>query len=159
MRARFLGWYYGLQPRERWIVAIGALLFVVIVGWGLVLKPLRAEIARLQTSVDAKQRLLVDVARVEAERPSTVADGRQGNDQPLVQLVPRTAETYGLKEPRTRTNGPSGVDVTLQNASFDAIAVWLVALHDMYGVDVETATFTPAREPGFVNGSLLLHRL
>ena len=159
MKARFLAWFYGLQQRERWIVSIGAVLFVGIVGWGLVLKPLRAEIARLEASVNTKQRLLVDVARVEGERPATVADGRQGANQPLVQLIPNTAATFGLEQPRTRANGPSGVDVTLQNASFDAIMVWLVALHDRYGIDVETASFTPGREPGFVNGSLLLRRL
>jgi type II secretory pathway component PulM len=36
--------------------------------------------------------------------------------------------------------------------------VWLVALHDKDGVDVETASFSPAREPGLVNGNLLLRR-
>jgi type II secretory pathway component PulM len=49
--------------------------------------------------------------------------------------------------------------VTWQNASFDAIVAWLVALHDSYGVDVETASITPTREPGFVNATLLLRRL
>jgi hypothetical protein len=32
-------------------------------------------------------------------------------------------------------------------------------LHDRYGVDVETASFSSAREPGLVNGQLSLHRL
>ena len=40
----------------------------------------------------------------------------------------------------------------------DAIAEWLVALHDSYGVDVETASITPTREPGFVNATFLLRR-
>lgn len=158
MKGALLAWFYGLQPRERWLVAIGAALFVVIVGWGFILKPLNADVARLQESVQTKQRLLVDVARVEVERPQTVADGRQGNDRALVQLIPDTARDFGLQEPRSRANGPSGVDVTLQNASYDAIEEWLVALHQTYGVDVETATFTPAREPGYVNGSVLLRR-
>jgi type II secretory pathway component PulM len=74
-------------------------------------------------------------------------------------LVSDTAPTYGLQPPRTRANGPSGIDVTLQNASFDVVAAWLIGLHDMYGVDVETASFSPAREPGLVNGNLLLRRL
>ena len=51
------------------------------------------------------------------------------------------------------------VNVTVQNASFDAVMAWLVALHNMYGVDVDTASFSPAREPGLVNGNLLLRRL
>jgi general secretion pathway protein M len=159
MKAWLSGWFYGLQPRERWIVAVGAVLVVVIIGWGFVLKPLNAEVARLQDSVDMKQRLLIDVARVESERPAPVVDNQQNRNQPLVNFVPGTATAYGLETPRARSNGGSGIDITLQNASFDAVLAWLVALHDMYGVDVETATFTPAREPGFVNGSLLLKRL
>ena len=103
MKGALLAWFYGLQPRERWLVAIGAALFVVIVGWGFILKPLNADVARLQESVQTKQRLLVDVARVEVERPQTVADGRQGNDRALVQLIPDTARmavNYGLDRVR-----------------------------------------------------------
>lgn len=159
MKAWLSGWFYGLQPRERWIVAVGAVLVVIIVGWGFVLKPMRAETARLQASVDTKQRLLIDVARVEAEQPTNVADGRHGSDQTLYQLMDNTAAEYGLGHPRSRANGPSGVDVTLQNASFDAIVRWIAALQDMYGIEVETASLTPTREPGLVNANLLLRRL
>jgi type II secretory pathway component PulM len=151
-------WFFGLQPRERWMVAIGAAAAVIIIVWGFVVVPLRAEGARLRASVDAKQRLLVDVARIEAERPSSAVGNRQGADQTLQLLVETTARSHGLNPPRTRANGPSGVDVTIQSAPFDSLAAWLVALQSTYGVDVETASFTSAREPGVVNGQLLLRR-
>jgi type II secretory pathway component PulM len=77
----------------------------------------------------------------------------------LVVIVSNTAASYGLDLPRTRPNGPSGIDVTFQSASFDSLVAWLVALHDTYGVDVESASFSTAREPGRVNGQLSLHRL
>ena len=152
-------WFYGLQPRERWIVAIGAAAAVLIVVWGFVVSPLRAEAARLQASVDRNQRLLIDVSRIPGERRTTTVAEQPGRDQPLPYLVSSTVGAYGLEAPRTRANGPSGVDVTWQNASFDAIVAWLVALHDSYGVDVETASITPTREPGLVNATLLLRRL
>jgi general secretion pathway protein M len=152
-------WFYGLQPRERLIVAIGATAAVVIVVWGFVVSPLRAEAGRLQASVDRNQRLLVDVSRYQGDGPSAPVDGQPGRDQPLPYLVSSTVGTYGLEPPRTRANGPSGVDVTWQNAPFDAIVAWLAALHDSYGVDVETASITAAREPGLVNATLLLRRL
>ncbi|HXS78649.1 MAG TPA: type II secretion system protein GspM [Gammaproteobacteria bacterium] len=152
-------WFYGLQPRERWIVAIGAAAAVVIVAWWLVISPMRAEIARLETSVDTKQRLLIDVARIEGDQPSAGGGVRQGAEQTLALIVDNTAHSHGLNPSRIRANGPSGVDVTIQDASFDAIAAWLVVLHDQYGVDVETASLTPTRAPGIVNGSLLLRRL
>lgn len=152
-------WFFGLQPRERWIVGIGATAALAIVLWGLVVRPLRAEIAALRTSVDTKQRLLVDVARIEGAQPANAAGNRQGADQTLVVIIDDTARSHGLDSPRTRANGPSGVDVTFQGASFDSVVAWLLVLHATYGVDVETASFSSGRAPGLVNGQLSLHRL
>lgn len=152
-------WFFGLQPRERWILGIGAAAGVAIVVWWLVLQPVMAEAELLRTSVETKQRLLVEVAEVELRQPGGVVSNREGVDQTLVVIVSNTAATYGLGEPRTRQNGPSGIDVTLQGVAFDSLAAWLVALHDGYGIDVETASFSSAREPGLVNGQISLHRL
>ena len=84
---------------------------------------------------------------------------RQGAEQTLVVIVDNTARNHGLDLPRTRANGPSGVDVTLQRASFDSLVAWLLVLHATYGVDVETASFSTGRAPGLVNGQLSLRRL
>jgi general secretion pathway protein M len=152
-------WFFGLQPRERWIVAIGGAVAVVIIAWGFVVRPLRAEVATLRTAVDNKQRLLIDVVRIEGEQLPTTRGPRQGSDQTLVGIVDNTARSHGLGSPRTRANGPSGVDVTIQAAPFDTLVAWLLVLHGTYGVDVETAQFSSAREPGLVNGQLTLRRL
>lgn len=152
-------WFYGLEARERWIVSVGAVLALVIVVWGGALRPLQSRSAELRTSVETKQRLLADVARLESTSPGAVARGRQGADQTLVVIVSNTAAAHGLDLPRTRPNGPSGIDVTFQGASFDALVAWLMALHTGYGVDVESASFSSAREPGLVNGQLSLKRL
>jgi type II secretory pathway component PulM len=152
-------WFFGLQQRERWIVVTGAVVAAIIIVWAFILRPLRGEIATLHASVDTKQRLLVDVARVEGEQPGNVVGNQQGADQTLVVIVDNTARSHGLNPARTRANGPSGVDVSIQSASFDALVAWLVVLHGSYGVDVETASFTSGREPGYVNGQLSLRRL
>jgi len=151
-------WFFGLQPRERWIVAIGAVAAAVIVLWGI-LTPLRTSTATLRASVEAKQRLLIDVARVEGAGTFASPGDLQGMNQTLLVIVSNTAASYGLAQPRTRQNGPSGIDVTIQGASFDALVAWLVALHGTYGIDVETASLSNAREPGLVNGQLSLRRL
>ena len=152
-------WFYGLQPRERWIVSIGAVVAVLIIVWGFIVRPLRTEIASLHASVDTKERLLVDVARIEGQQPSSIATNRQGGQQTLMVIIDTTARSHGLSQPRARANGPSGVDVSFQGESFDAVVAWLVLLHGTYGVDVETASFSPGREAGLVNGQLLLRRL
>ena len=152
-------WFFGLQARERWLVAVGAAAAAVIVLWGFVLVPLNDEIERLRTSVDTKQRLIIDVARIEGQNPSSVALNRQGNNQTLMVIVGNTASSHGLSPSRTTANGPNGVNVSIQDAAFDALSAWLVTLHDTYGIDVETASFVGAREPGLVNGQLTLRRL
>jgi general secretion pathway protein M len=152
-------WFYGLQPRERWIVAVGATAAVLIIVFGFIIRPLRAEVAALRTSVDAKERLLVDVARIEGQQPAAIASNRQGGQQTLMVIIDTTASSHGLSQPRARANGPSGVDVSFQGESFDAVVAWLLVLHGTYGIDVETASFSPGRAPGLVNGQLLLRRL
>lgn len=152
-------WFYGLAPRERWIVSIGAAVFVAIVLFAGILRPLQQGSAALRAAVDTKQRLLADVVRLESAQPGRATAARQGSDQTLVVIVSNTAAAHGLDLPRTRPNGPSGIDVTFQGASFDALMAWLVALHTSYGIDVETASFSSARGPGLVNGQLSLHRL
>lgn len=152
-------WFFGLQPRERWIVVIGATAALAIVFWGFIVRPLRAENVSLRTSIETKQRLLIDVARIESSQPQNVAANRQGGDQTLVVIVDNTARSHGLDLPRTRANGPSGVDVTFQGASFDALVAWLLVLHGTYGIDVETASFSSGREQGLVNGQISLRRL
>jgi len=151
-------WFFGLQQRERWLVALGGVAAVVIIVWGFTMQ-LRSEVATLRTSVDTKQRLLIDVARIEGERPTTVTGDQPGRDQTLQVLVDNMARNQGLNPTRIRANGPSGVDVSLQGASFDALVAWLVVLHGTYGIDVDSASFTSAREPGLVNGQLSLRRL
>jgi len=152
-------WFFGLQQRERAIVVVGAVAAAIIVLWGLVLKPLGDITAELRTSVELKQRLLAEVTRVEAAQPGAVAENLQGRNQTLLVVVDTTAAAHGLGHPRTQQNGPSGINVTLQSASFDSLVAWFVTLRSTYGVDVETASFNSAREPGLVNGQVSLRRL
>jgi len=151
-------WYFGLEERERWILSIGLVAAVIIIVWWSMTR-LGNEMATLRTSVETKQRLLVDVQRIEAQQPSPGgANDRRGTEQTLVVIIDATARSNGLGSPRTTQNGPNGINVTIQGLSFDAVMGWLIALHGTYGIDVETGQLVKAREPGLVNGQLLLRR-
>lgn len=153
-------WFYGLQPRERWILSMGFGVAVLIVFWAFVFKPVRGQSQTLQTAVESKQRLLVDLARLEgAQTPLPSGGSVQGREQTLVVVIDTTAQQHGITLSRTRPNGPSGIDVTFQGASFDVIVSWLMTLHGTYAVDVDSASFTSARVQGLVNGQLSLQRL
>ncbi len=153
-------WFYGLQPRERWIFGVGLVTAVLIVFWAFVIRPVQNQSQSLQAAVESKQRLLVDLARLEgAQTPLPSGGSVQGREQTLVVVIDTTAQQHGITLSRTRPNGPSGIDVTFQGASFDVLVAWLLTLHGTYAVDVESASFTSARVQGLVNGQLSLQRL
>ena len=151
-------WFDNLQPRERWILIAGVVIAIGVLLWAGVLRPMRAQSAILQAAVEAKQRLLVDLDRLGASSAAHPA-GTQPPDQTLVVVVDSTAQAHGLRITRSRPNGPSGVEVTLQAVPFDVLVAWLMTLHGTYAVDVESAQLSTARQQGLVNGQVSLHRL
>jgi type II secretory pathway component PulM len=151
-------WFDNLQPRERWILIAGIIVVIGVVLWAGVLRPLRTQSAILQAAVEAKQRLLLDLSRL-GTAPTARTPGTQGADQTLVVLVTSTAQTHGLSITRSRPNGPSSVEVTLQAVPFDVLVAWLMTLHGTYSVEVESTQLSTARQQGLVNGQVSLHRL
>jgi general secretion pathway protein M len=150
-------WFDRLQPRERWILIAGIVVAIGVVLWAGVLRPLRAQSAVLQAAVESKQRLLVDLGRVGASTGHP--PGTQPAEQTLVVVVDSTAQAHGLRITRSRPNGPSGVEVTLQAVPFDVLVAWLMTLHGTYAVDVDSAQLSTARQQGLVNGQVSLRRL
>jgi type II secretory pathway component PulM len=151
-------WFDSLQPRERWILIAGIVVAIGVVLWAGVLRPLRTQSVTLQAAVESKQRLLLDLGRLGATSIAR-APGTPGSEPTLVVLVVSTAQANGLRITRSRPNGPSGVEVTLQSVPFDVLVAWLMTLHGTYGVDVESAQLSTARQQGLVNGLVSLHRL
>jgi len=149
-------WFANLQPRERMLVVGGGTAALLIVLWLAVISPLLDRSAELRASVERKQRLLVDLGRVAGMQESR--NPRRPGQQTLYVLVDSTAKEHGLQLPRTRQDGPDGVNVTLQNAPYDALMDWLITLETEHSVRVESASIAGAREQGLVNGQVFLRR-
>lgn len=149
------------EPRERFILGVGAVLVPIILAWWLIWLPLVQATARLDTRVATNSRLLTDVRlAATTEASSSPGAARGSSTQSLVVLVDRTAQSYGLAGSlvRTRPDGANGINVTLQNASFDSLLEWVVMLEREHGVSVENASINATRETGLVNGQLFLRR-
>jgi general secretion pathway protein M len=153
-------WFLAREPRERVVLAAGALIAVVILFSAFVWTPLRDNTAELRAGVAQKSRLLVDLQRASAIAPIADARPAAASTQSLVVLIDRTAQSHGLAGAltRTRPEGANGINVTFRDASFDSLAGWLVTLESMHGLIVESATVNGTRAPGLVNGQLLLRR-
>jgi type II secretory pathway component PulM len=156
MKEQLRAWFENRPPHERAIlvgVAVAVLLSLLWVG---ALRPMQSGSAVLRESVAAKQRLLVDLAQIDGQDAG--AGGGAGQDQTLLRLVKNSSIEHGVELTRERPDGPNGLQVTFGNVSFDALVAWLVALETQNSISVESASFTGTRQPGLVNGQLLLRR-
>jgi len=157
MNEALRAWFENRPPHERAIlVGVGVVVLLSLL-WLVVLRPLQSGSAVLRESVAAKQRLLVSLAQIDG-RDTGPGGGVPGQDQTLDRLLRNTAAEHGVELTRTRPDGPNGLQVTFGNVAFDTLVAWLVALETQNSISVETASFTGTRQPGIVNGQLLLRR-
>jgi type II secretory pathway component PulM len=77
-----------------------------------------------------------------------------------VLLVDRTAREVGLGAALTNQTptGANGIRITLQDAAFDTLMLWLNNLQLSQRIDIQSATINRATQPGLVNVSLELTR-
>ena len=55
-------------------------------------------------------------------------------------------------------NGPGGIQVRMEKASFDAMIGWLSRLSQQNGIGVEGASIDSGGGPGLVNAAIVLHQ-
>ena len=151
-------WWASLQPRERLILGVGAVIAASIVLWEFAWQPLTSGRAELRTSIEGKRQLLSDIARVSVL--GDTQDLQVIDSQSLFVLIDQTAQANGLGNAMTRArpNGSNEINVTFSNASFDQLIAWLIALNQNNGIFVEGASINSSREEGLVSGQLLLRR-
>ncbi len=155
-------WFESLAPRERLMVAGGAVLVALMLVWGLVLAPLGSATAAARDRVENKQGLLTYIRAAEGQL-ADVADVPEGPDlsgQSLVVIVDRSLRQAGLGQSLSRNQpmGEDGIRIRLENAQFDAVAEWLAEIHARSGMAIESASFDRGEAPGRVNASLVLRQ-
>jgi general secretion pathway protein M len=148
----------GLQPRERRMVLFGAVAAVLLIIAATVW-PLQHSVAAIEQRVERKRD---DLQWLRSMAPQLA--GLQGNAAPpltesLVVLVDRTARESGLAKSLvgSQPSGDGGLNVRLDQTSFDALIVWLSQLRERYGVRVDSATIDAGKGSGNVTATLVLH--
>jgi general secretion pathway protein M len=155
-------WWSGLAPREQRIVAIGAAVVVLMLGWALVWHPLAMKRAALRETIEAQRRDLAyvrvavaEVARLRAAGTHSRAD-RQGRS--LLALADATARSAGLEAALRRVEpvGATSVRVSFEFAGFDALIGWIEGLTRDYGIEATDFSADRADGVGLVNARVTL---
>ena len=144
------------------MLAGGALLAVLLLGWALVWHPLAVKRDELTRDVANQRRDLAYVRVGAAEVAQLRALGtrargdRQGKS--LLALVDATARGAGLHAALKRMEpvGSRGVRVTFDSANFDALVRWTEELARSYGVQATDLSADRADGIGLVNARVTL---
>jgi type II secretory pathway component PulM len=156
-----MDWLEQRDARDRLVLAIGAVLAVLIIGWNFVWKPLDTRARELEQEAAELSLLLVDLERgaslasVGGPAASGVGSGS------LLSIVDQAARPLGLesKLESSRLDGPNSIYVSFSAAPFDDLNRWLKVLDAEYGLAVESVRgLSGTGTPGLVTGQILLTR-
>ncbi|MCB1560786.1 MAG: type II secretion system protein M [Xanthomonadales bacterium] len=148
--ARWNDWWQARAERERWILRVGALLALLIFGYGLLWLPLSRARDGLRQQVVQGERDLVWMRQVKASALDSPSTGFvPPNDESLLSRLDRGARAAGLAgallavEPVT----DGEVRMRFQQVDFDAVMRWLQAQSDV-GIHVRELSVQRAESEG-----------
>jgi general secretion pathway protein M len=152
-----------LAPRERLMVSAAAAVVFLALGYLLVWSPLNSRLTQTQQSVDEHQSLKrwMQQAAAEAKQLRGAAVSRGDAGRSLLAVVDQTSKQsqLGSAVKRIQPDGQDLVRVSLEQASFDDLVLWLGSLQSAYGVSIVDATIDRQSEAGRVNAHLTLKKV
>jgi len=158
------GWWNKLSERERQILAIGAVVVVLLIGWAFVWHPLARARVQMQARVAQQSSDLAWMRQSAAELTALRAKGARGKvdrqGKSLFALADVTARGAGLgaalKRVEPAGTGPKSVRVSFEGANFDALSGWLDALSRDFGVQAVDLSADRVEGVGLVNARVVL---
>lgn len=138
MMDRMTDWWRGRSQREQILLGTMIALFIVVLGWLAVLRPLDAGLAR------AREDNATALARLERVRSDALAlkSGKAFATDTAQSIVSRSANEAGFTPTRLDPQAEGRVIVGLASAKPVALTRWLQAL-DAQGVFVEQIGLRP----------------
>ena len=157
-----VAWWNTLQPRERRMIAIGAVACVLLLAWAFIWHPLARARADLHTRVDRQRDDVAWMRAASGQATELHAAGershveRQGKS--LLALADVSARAAGLSGAlkRVEPTGGNSVRVSFEVASFDMLVDWLNQLARDYGVRVTDFSADKVEGLGLVNARVTL---
>lgn len=153
-------WFEGLQPRERGMVIVAAVVLGSALAF-LLVEPL------FQASDRAQQRIIEksqDLAALQRARSEVQALGgvkaANHDNSPLVVVIDRSSNSAQLAAflKRNQPDGDDSIRVTFEAAPFVRLIDFLADLQGSHGLVLNNATLNKAETQGTVNASLTLVR-
>ncbi len=157
-------WYQGLQQRERQMVLAATAVIVItllyLTIWEPISRGIEDQTQKYQTQLDILDWMQTAATEVRTLQASGATKKQTSNSQPVTLLVETSATTAGLKPylRKLESTSDKGARVTIDDASFDQILLWLNTLQTQYGISVSSANIDRADKAGAINARMTLNR-
>jgi type II secretory pathway component PulM len=153
-------WFDSLEAREKIFVAVGAVVVVFSLLYGLAWAPLDKKHTALRSDVNAWQQSLADLqplmARASAPGQPRSAPSAGAQQSPII-IVDQTLSSRGLDRYRRRSQPTTSNGIRVV---FDELVLWLGELNDQYAMHVQAGSFStgPQIATGRINATITLER-
>jgi general secretion pathway protein M len=157
-------WWQNLGDRERSLLGIGGVLLALMLLYVMVLEPLQAKVASINTLRTASsatlQRMNVIAEQAATLRAQQIESGTLPDDLSLQRAVDESAQAASLRDKISSLTQDSAISVKMmmQGTPLTQSLMWLLTLRQQYGIRISELEATRGDAAGTANLSVTLTR-
>lgn len=157
-------WFYSLPAREQWMVSGTGAIVVITLFYLIVWEPLHLGLDTEQQKQHTQQEIILWMQQAANEVKTLRSSGGRSTirdkNKPTTLVIEQAINNAGLKSSikKIESSGNNGARVTLNEASFNQVLVWLNTLATHNGIQVVSANIERSEKPGRANARLTFER-
>jgi len=157
-------WFYSLPVKEQWLVSGAGVLILITLFYLVIWEPVHLSLETEQQKQQSQREILIWMQQAATEaaalKSSGIRSAIRDKDKPVTLVIEQSIQNAGLKPSVSKIESSSsdGARVTLNEAPFNQILVWLNTIATYNGIQVTSANIERASAPGRANARLTLER-
>ncbi len=157
-------WFHSLPVKEQWMLSGTAMVILTTLFYLIAWEPVHVGMQAEQQKQQSQKEILVWMQQAATEARSLRSSGSRNiirdKNKPITLVIEQTIKNAGLKPSvnKIESSGNKGARVTLNDASFNQILVWLNTLATHNGIQVVSANIERSGKPGKANARLTFER-
>ncbi len=157
-------WFFSLSTKEQRMVSGTVTVIIITLFYLIVWEPVHLGLNTAQQKQQSQKEILLWMQEAATEvKTLSNAGGRntiRNKNKPTTLVIEQTINNAGLKGSvsKIESSGNNGARITLNEASFNQLLVWLNTLATHNGIQVVSANIERAGKPGQANARLTFER-
>ena len=157
-------WFFSLPTKEQWMVSGTGALLIITLFYLVIWEPLHLGLDEELQKQQSQQEILLWMQQAADEvktlRSSGSSSTIRDKNKPTTLVIEQAIKNAGLQTSvkKIESSGNNGAKVTLDEAAFNQMLVWLNTLATHNGIQVVSANIDRAENPGRVNARLTFER-